>query len=353
PAPRVREQATTALSRLGAEETVAALTLALDDVDPLIQERAAEGLLSRERTACTARVLELVSRTPDHDIAIRLAARIALPDDAPAELIGAIGDAIERVGPEHSAYELLLDLKIRALERLEPAPRSEQDVDAVIASLFPKWPRLSAVRGFAPLARSLRTAETLYRVTGETRSERGAARQADESGPIVLWAKCLEGYLHAWLSPRLGALQQKPSALFGLVDKITGSGWPAYQRWLGGRWADPVDVGGLSIELPLRSAINALRDLSEHRLKSLSAPLAITEWARMMLFLAVDHPSGPRNVLAIACEDPERAVELSHRLQVLAQVRNTVTHRSVASRATLESFRALYYPTFEALTEMA
>jgi len=38
---------------------------------------------------------------------------------------------------------------------------SQPSVDAAITAIFPTWPRLSATRGFAPLAKSLRTAEML------------------------------------------------------------------------------------------------------------------------------------------------------------------------------------------------
>lgn len=340
--PRVREQAVGALGRLGAPEAESALVAALDDADGVIQERAADGLLARGAPECVARVIELVSRTADHDAAGRIAARIALPSEEPSKVALALGAAMGRIGPEHPAYEPLLELKARALDAIQPA--ASADVDAAIASLFPTWPRLSRVRGFAPLAKSLRTAETLYTVT---------TADADQSGAIVLWTKSMEGYLHAWLAPRLASLQAQPSALFELVDAVTGSAWPAYRRWLASRWPDPVDVGELSVELPLRSVVNALRELSDRRLKSLDSPLSITEWARLMLFLAVDHPTGPRNVLNVSNRDTERAVRIAHRLQLLAQVRNAVTHRSVAGRATLEGFRSLYYPTFEELTSMA
>ncbi len=342
PSPRAREQAVGALGRLGGPEAELALVSALEDADSVIQERAAAGLLSRGTADCVARVIELVSRTADHDAAGRIAARIDLPSGDPAKIAAALGAAMDRIAHDHPAYEPLLELKARALDAIRPA--ASTDVDAAIAALFPTWPRLSRVRGFAPLAKSLRTAETLYTVT---------TADADQSGAIVLWTKSMEGYLHAWLAPRLASLQAQPSALFELVDAVTGSAWPAYRRWLSSRWADPVDVGDLSVELPLRSVVNALRELSDRRLKSLDSPLSITEWARLMLFLAVDHPTGPRNVLGVSNRDAERAVRVAHRLQLLAQVRNAVTHRSVAGRATLEGFRSLYYPTFEELTSMA
>ena len=42
-----------------------------------------------------------------------------------------------------------------------------------------------------------------------------------------------------------------------------------------------------------------------------------------------------------------------YRLQVLAQVRNAVTHRTVAGSATLGEFRKTYYAAFEELTALA
>lgn len=49
---------------------------------------------------------------------------------------------------------------------------------------------------------------------------------------------------------------------------------------------DPVMVGALSVEVPLRSVVNALRELQERRLTSLDSPASVTEWSRMMLFFA-------------------------------------------------------------------
>ena len=72
-----------------------------------------------------------------------------------------------------------------------------------------------------------------------------------------------------------------------------------------------------------------------------------------MLFFAVDHASGPKNILAVECHDTEHGVRLAHRLHVLAQVRNAVTHRAVASASTLEEFRRSYYAAFADLTKLA
>jgi hypothetical protein len=165
--------------------------------------------------------------------------------------------------------------------------------------------------------------------------------------------KCLEGYLHAWLAPRLRTLQQQPSGLWELTDKLVGTSWPAYQRYLAERWSDPVDVGGISVEIPLRSVVNAAREYQDRRLKSLDSPASVTEWGRLMLLFAIDHPAGAKNVLKVTCRDADRMAKLAHRLQVLAQVRNVVTHRSAAGAPTLNEFRRRYYAAFEELTSIA
>lgn len=346
PAPRVREQAALALGRLGGSTSVAALEHALSDVDPVVQERAAEALLSTRSAAVTARVLELVAGAFDRAAALRLVSRMEPPLDDRELYVDALKRARERVGHDDPAYEPLLALEVRELEASR-APRSGRvSVDAAITAMFPTWPRLSAARAFEPLAKSLRTAEMLYAVATE-----GA--DADLSASIVLWMKSLEGYLHAWLGPRLRSLQSRPHTLWDLTDRLVGPAWPTYQRWVGERWTDPARMGALSVEVPLRSVVNVLREFQERRLKSLDSPASVTEWSRLMLFFAVDHPAGPRNLLEVVSGDAERGVRLAHRLHVLAQVRNTVTHRSVAGAATLEEFRRSYYATFEELTGMA
>lgn len=346
PSPRVREQAIVALGRAFGAEADPALTKALGDGDVAIQERAAEALLARGTVAALGRVVELVSAMADEGAAARLAGRLTLPEESEiGAFISVLDGALARVGAEHEAYEVLLDLKVRALDRVRPKASTGRSVDADIAEHFPAWTRLGAVRGFAPLAKSLRTAEMLFGASGSA--------DADQSAAIVLWSKALEGYLHAWLAPRMTALQRQPAQLWELTDTVVGSSWPAYQGWLSRVWEDPVSVGGLSVEIPLRSVRNALREWEERRLKRVDSPWSITDWSRVMLFLAIDHPAGPKNVLAIACKEPERAARLAHRLQVLAQVRNAVTHRQVAGTATLGEFRRAYYATFEELTGMA
>ncbi len=349
PAPRVREQTVVALGRTSRPEHEPLLVHALVDVDPAIQERAAIALLSVGTKAGRAAVIDFVSRTTDRLAALRIAARLTSPSATSGDVEAfteALGSALARVSHDDPVYEELLALKVEALEATRPTKQSSVSVDASIAALFPTWTRLAVVRGFEPLGKSLRTAEMLFAST-----TRGS--ETDLSAAIVLWMKCLEGYLHAWLAPRLRSLQNEPRALFELTDRVLGSGWTTYQRYLEARWTDPVVVGELSVEVPLRSAVNALRELQERRLKSLDSPASVTEWSRLMLFFAVDHASGAKNVLKLTVRDAEKTVRLAHRLQVLAQVRNAVTHRQVAGAGTLGEFRKAYYAAFEELTTMA
>src|SRR4029077_7705525 len=104
------------------------------------------------------------------------------------------------------------------------------------------------------------------------------------------------------------------------------------QRWIEPKWRDPAEVGGARVDVPLRAIPNAVRELQEHRRKRLDSPLSITEWARMLVLFAVDHPSsGFRNLMKLGGTgaskvSPERTIALAHRLHTLAAVRNLVTH---------------------------
>jgi len=197
----------------------------------------------------------------------------------------------------------------------------------------------------------LRAAESLFQTTGKT-------ADADLSPPITLWMKVLENYVHAWLGPRLANLQREPAVLFDYVDRAIGSGWSGYQRWLEPKWRDPAEVGGAKVEIPLRAIPNAVRELQEHRRKRLDSPLSVTEWARMLVLFAVDHPTtGFRNLFKLGAANApkaaERTVSLAHRLHTLAAVRNLVTHRASAGTNTLAAFRRSYYAAFEDLIALA
>ena len=134
------------------------------------------------------------------------------------------------------------------------------------------------------------------------------------------------------------------------------SGWPGYQRWLEPKWKDPAEVGGAKVDIPLRAIPNCVRELQEHRRKRLDSPLSVTEWARMLLLFAVDHPSGFKNLFrltGVPGKAADRTVSLAHRLHSLAAVRNLVTHRASAGVTTLTAFRKIYYAAFEDLVALA
>lgn len=344
-APAVREEVVTALGRLGTPPGDAILADALDDVDGAIRERAALALLARGGIAAAERLLVFVSGDDDPAVREAIAARLEPPVVEARTLLPALDAALARLSRDEPVTEELLALKVRILE-LGDAPVREQDVEGAIVAAFPTYARLSQVPGFAPLGRSLRTAEALCRSSA-------GIEGGDLSPPIALWIKVLEGYLHAWLAPRLDGLQRDPARLWDHVDRLLGDAWPAYQRFLQLRWSDPFDLGGTRVELPLRALPNALRELQERRLKRVDQPLSVTEWARLLLLLAVDHPSGVRNILRVSTATPEQMADVGHRLLALAAVRNVVTHRAAAGAATLDAFRRIYYASFEDLTRLA
>jgi HEAT repeat protein len=344
-APGLREEVLTALGRLGAPEADELLVAALGDVDGAIRERAAEALLGRQGLETLAPLVEYVSGEDDAGARLSVAERLVVPAVGAPALLAGLDAALGRLGPDDPVAEPLLALKVAVLEQGGNST-GEADVDAAITALFPTYARLSRVRGFGSLGRSLRTAEALCRTTS-------GIRDADLSPPIALWVKVLEGYLHAWLAPRLETLQREPGPLWDHVDRLLGQTWPVYQRWLQTRWSDPMDIGGTKVELPLRALPNALRELGERRLKRIDQPLSVTEWARMLLLLAVDHPSGVKNVLKVSATGADQIVNVGHRLLGLAAVRNVVTHRAAAGASTLDAFRRTYYAAFEDLTRLA
>ncbi|MCW5807791.1 MAG: hypothetical protein KIT31_35890, partial [Deltaproteobacteria bacterium] len=263
-----------------------------------------------------------------------------------ADLAPAIDAALAKVGADDPAFEPLLRMKLETAVAHDSAPPSIGDVDAEIVAVFPSFAQLAKLSGFNSLVGSLRTAESLFQTTGNTAG-------ADLSPPITLWMKVLENYVHAWLGPRMAGLQREPSSLFDYVDRVIGGNWPGYQRWLEPKWKDPVEVGGARVEIPLRAVPNAVRELQDRRRKRLDSPLSVTEWARMLVLFAVDHPSGFRNLMKLSGGKSEKTVGLAHRLHTLAAVRNLVTHRASAGAATLAAFRRSYYAAFEELVGLA
>lgn len=111
--------------------------------------------------------------------------------------------------------------------------------------------------------------------------------------------------------------------------------------------------------IPLRAVPNCVRELQDHRRKRLDSPLSVTEWARMMVLFAVDHPTGFKNLMKVGpagaptAATRDRIVALAHRLHTLAAVRNLVTHRASAGSTTLGAFRRSYYAAFEDLVALA
>jgi HEAT repeat protein len=345
PSSRVRETALYTLGRmlaLGSGDAAAieaVLGAALDDPDEGMRERAAEALLVAGGERAVGLLLGYVAGESDGEARAQVAQKLVVPPNARAALLPVLDHALGRLGSDDPAWEPLLLLKMGFAA--EPQADIDAQVDAEVSKVFPTWKRLSVVSGFKPLARSLRTAEALYATMAD----------ADLSPPIILWMKCLEGYVHAWLS---GRLQQKQNQLlWDHVERLAGGVWPSYQRWLADRWPEVVDVGGLKVEVPLRSIPNALKELLERKSKRLDSPLSVTEWARLLVLLGVDHDSGVKNFLGIPGRSADGVVKVAHRLAVLAGVRNVATHRAAPSAATVEVFRRTYYTGFEELTGLA
>jgi HEAT repeat protein len=351
--PRVREEALAALGRLVAAGVISdvppildALGGALADPDEGVRDRAAEALLGVGGEGALGLLLGFVASESSAISRASVAQRLYVPNELHGALRPIVDRTLDAVPSDDPAWEPLCRLKL-ALTTETPVgvpARPPIAVDDAIAELFPMWRQLSQVSGFAPLARSLRTAEALYGTTV------GIAN-ADPSPPIILWMKTLEGYVHAWLSRKLG--QKQNELLWNHVAELAGPIWPRYSRWVAERWTERVDVGGLVVEVPLRAVPNALRELLERRQKRLDSPLSVTEWARLLVLLGVDHPSGAKNTLGIPSKQPEQVVRVAHRLAVLAAVRNAVTHRTAPPAATVDAFRKSYYGGFEELTALA
>jgi len=258
-----------------------------------------------------------------------------------------IDAALYKIHADDPAFEPLLRIKLAAIGDAASSAAPAIDIDAEITAAFPSFAQMTKLAGFDTMIRSLRTAESLYQSTG-------TQRYGDLSPPITLWMKVLENYVHAWLGPRMAGLQREPAQLFDYVDRVIGGSWPGFQRWLEPKWRDPAEVGGAKVEIPLRAIPNAVRELQDHRRKRLDSPLSVTEWARLIVLFAVDHPTGFKNLFRLGpANHAERTVALAHRLHTLAAVRNLVTHRASAGAATLGAFRRSYYAAFEDLVALA
>jgi HEAT repeat protein len=343
--PSVRGAAAWALGKLADPATETALLAAFRDDDPAVHERAAAGLLRLGTPGALAQAIAFISGDGDAAARATLAAGMTLSSISQArQLADEIDAALHRVDADDPVFEPLLRMKLEAVAPAADAPAL--DVDGAIAKEFPAFAQMSKLAGFDNFVRSLRTAEQLFQTTG-------SEANADLSPPITLWMKVLENYVHAWLGPRLATLQREPAALFDYVDRVIGGNWSGFQRWIEPKWRDPAEVGTAKVDVPLRAIPNAVRELQEHRRKRLDSPLSVTEWSRMMVLFAVDHPSGFKNLMKLGHKTPERTIALAHRLHTLAAVRNLVTHRASAGTATLAAFRRSYYAAFEELISLA
>ncbi|HEY5951921.1 MAG TPA: HEAT repeat domain-containing protein [Kofleriaceae bacterium] len=357
--PSVRGAAVWALGKIADVSSEQLLLAAFSDDDDTVHERAAAGLLRLGTPDALAQAIAFVAGHGDPAARGALAAAIHVPPAHAERLTPAIDSALAKCDANDPAFESLVRLKL-ATHVSQGAAAAAIDVDAEIASVFPSFPQLTKLAGFDSLVKSLRTAESLFHTTGNNTN-------SDLSPPITLWMKVLENYVHAWLGPRMAGLQRDPSTLFDYVDRVIGGSWGGYQRWIEPKWRDPAEVGTAKVDVPLRSIPNAVRDLQEHRRKRLDSPLSVTEWARLMVLFAVDHPSsGFRNLMKLGAQDgagraspdrrgmtSERTIALAHRLHTLAAVRNLVTHRASAGAATLSAFRRGYYSAFEDLVALA
>lgn len=345
PAPAVRGAAVWALGRLADPSSERTLLAAFKDDDATIHERAATGLLRLGTPAALAQAIRFAAGDGDPTARGTLAAAIHVPPAHAEQLAPLVDDALAKVDADDPAFESLVRIKLAT--HVAGSASDAIDVDGEITGVFPSFPQLVKLPGLDALVKSLRTAESLFHTTGGN-------PQADMSPPITLWMKVLENYVHAWLGPRMATLQRDPATLFDYVDRVIGGSWSGYQRWIEPKWRDPMDVGGAKVELPLRAVPNAVRELQERRRKRLDSPLSVTEWARLIVLFAVDHPStGFRNLFKLGGKSSERTIALAHRLHTLAAVRNLVTHRASASAATLNAFRRAYYSAFEDLVALA
>ena len=345
--PAVRGAARWALGKIGDPASEKTLIGAFSDDDATVHERAASGLLRLGTPRALEQAIKFVAGDGDPAARGTLAAAITISRPNAADLAPAIDAALEKVDSDDPAFEPLLRMKLAtAAQKSDAGPAV--DVDKEIAAVMPAFPQLARLPGFDGMVKSLRTAESLFQTTGHV-------KDADLSPPITLWMKVLENYVHAWLGPRMAGLQREPAVLFEYVDRVIGGSWQGFARWLEPKWRDPADVGGARVDIPLRSVPNAARDLQEHRRKRLDSPLSVTEWARMMVLFAVDHPSGFKNLMKVGGgkQPAEKTVSLAHRLHTLAAVRNLVTHRASAGTATLAAFRKSYYAAFEDLIALA
>jgi HEAT repeat protein len=350
PAAAVRAAAAWALGRIADPSSERVLLGAFADDDPAVPERAAAGLLRLGTPEALAQAILFCAGTADAAARAVVASAIHVSPAHAAQLSPVIDAALTKVQPDDPVFDALVRMKL-AVGAAHAGDAPNVDIDAeIVAGGFASFAQLVKLAGFDMLVRSMRSAESLFHATGAT-------PDGDLSPPITLWMKALENYVHAWLGPRLAGLQREPSGLFDYVDRVIGGNWPGFSRWIEPRWRDPAELGGAKVDVPLRAIPNAVRELQEHRRKRLDSPLSITEWARLLVMFAVDHPqTGFRNMLKLGATSrpsSETTIALAHRLHTLAAVRNLVTHRASAGANTLAAFRRAYYAAFEDIVALA
>jgi HEAT repeat protein len=344
--PRVRAEAFTALGRLGARDAEPLLIAAFQDADPAIHERAALALIELGGRRALEEVVGYVAGDGDDQARAHVAAHLTIAPGEAAHFLPRLDAALARLGPDDDAYEPLLAAKLELLEARAGGAASPGDVDAAIVGAFPSFEHFIKLKGFDTLVKSVRTAEALYRSTVEPGRRRSVAadRLVDEGArelrPRLAGPAAVDGAARADRAVRLRRSGRRR----------LGHG---YQRYVGDRWKDHVEMGTAKVEVPARSLPNTLRDFQDHKRKRLDSPLSVTEWARLMVFFAVDHASGVKNLFKLPAKSGDQIIRLAHRLHTLAAVRNLVTHRAAASGATLDAFRKSYYLSFEDLAQMA
>lgn len=345
--PRVREEVLRALGRMDDQKAGKILFEGLLDGDQAIRECAAWALLELGGTHSHEYLLLFVAGEGSDLTRREIAIRLQLPAMEGTHFLPLIDAALEKLHSADPAYEPLLQQKISLLEANRRTAKGDDTIDRCIIDAFPACRILLEREDTARFMNILRTAEVLYQSSIDL-------SDADLSSPVVLWVKCMENFLHATLASRLKKMQQQdPIGLFEHVDFMMDFAWPSYRTFLLTHWDNSVCIGETTVEVPLRAVPNVLVDFHERRRKRLDQPLSVSEWARLLLFFGVDHPSGIRNLFKIPSRNIGHVIRLAHRLQSLAALRNIVAHRAAIGPSTLEAFRSLYYSSFESLVKLA
>ena len=307
PVPAVRAAALTALGRLGEpgrrhRREKAPLEAAFHDADPALHERAAGALLAVGGRRALAQVIAFVAGDGDADSRAAIAAahhhpaaggrRTSCRGSTPrSSAIDADDPASSRCSRSSSSRSSRSAAPARSIRRRStPASRPRSRPSRTWSS----WP--ASTRWSSRSA----TAESLYRERGRPERRRSvAADHAVDEGARELRPRVAR--------PPPG----RPAARSGAAVRLRRPLWSAPGRLTSGwseRWRDPVEVGGARVDIPVRALPNALRELQEHRRKRLDSPLSVTEWARLMVLFAVDHPSGIKNLFKLPVKSADQSV---------------------------------------------